>query len=242
MTATISANPLGILIAFGAGIISFLSPCVLPSSRATSRWSRAFLSPSSRPIRPETGLWHLCCAASGCSSPGSPSSSFRSRGRVGARPPARIAQGAALGCRRSVHHRLRRGPPDHRPAGHGLGASRCANSGRVATVVTERRFQVEPPSRGLGAPVMGMAFAFAWTPCIGPVLGAVTALAATRSTLAGAWCCCWLFARPRVPFAVTGLAFGRLTTLYAGPARAVDRAYRGRRDPGHLRILLVTAS
>src|ERR1700727_369592 len=28
--ATISADPLGVLVAFGAGIISFLSPCVLP--------------------------------------------------------------------------------------------------------------------------------------------------------------------------------------------------------------------
>src|SRR5580704_7912544 len=28
--ATISANPLGLLVAFGAGMLSFLSPCVLP--------------------------------------------------------------------------------------------------------------------------------------------------------------------------------------------------------------------
>src|SRR5271167_4202431 len=30
LTATISANPLGVLVAFGAGILSFVSPCVLP--------------------------------------------------------------------------------------------------------------------------------------------------------------------------------------------------------------------
>jgi len=68
---------------------------------------------------------------------------------------------------------------------------------------------------------MGMAFAFAWTPCIGPVLGAVTALAATRSTLAGAWCCCWPIRSASGPFAVTGLAFGRLTTLYARARRGL---------------------
>src|SRR5271169_1050296 len=28
--ATITADPLGILVAFGAGMLSFLSPCVLP--------------------------------------------------------------------------------------------------------------------------------------------------------------------------------------------------------------------
>src|SRR5271167_1353061 len=30
LTATIAADPLGVLVAFGAGILSFLSPCVLP--------------------------------------------------------------------------------------------------------------------------------------------------------------------------------------------------------------------
>ena len=30
LTATITADPLGVLVAFGAGILSFLSPCVLP--------------------------------------------------------------------------------------------------------------------------------------------------------------------------------------------------------------------
>src|SRR5580698_9850747 len=30
VTGTISADPLGLLVAFGAGMLSFLSPCVLP--------------------------------------------------------------------------------------------------------------------------------------------------------------------------------------------------------------------
>ena len=30
MLATIHADPLGLLVAFGAGMLSFLSPCVLP--------------------------------------------------------------------------------------------------------------------------------------------------------------------------------------------------------------------
>ena len=43
----------------------------------------------------------------------------------------------------------------------------------------EKRFAVRPSVLGAWAPpVMGMAFAFAWTPCIGPVLGSVLALAA----------------------------------------------------------------
>src|SRR5580698_9498976 len=30
LSATIAPDPLGVLVAFGAGILSFLSPCVLP--------------------------------------------------------------------------------------------------------------------------------------------------------------------------------------------------------------------
>jgi len=63
---------------------------------------------------------------------------------------------------------------------------------------------------------MGMAFAFAWTPCIGPVLGAVTALAATRSTLVGGVVLLFAYSLGLgVPFLVTGLAFSRLTGLLA---------------------------
>src|SRR5947209_9868398 len=52
-------------------------------------------------------------------------------------------------------------------------------------VMTERRFHVSPSRLGpWAAPVMGMAFAFGWTPCIGLILGGVLALAASQATLA----------------------------------------------------------
>lgn len=40
------------------------------------------------------------------------------------------------------------------------------------------------PQTAWGAMALGSAFAFAWTPCIGPVLGAILALAGTSGTLA----------------------------------------------------------
>jgi cytochrome c-type biogenesis protein len=50
----------------------------------------------------------------------------------------------------------------------------------------ERRFQVSPRPRGmLGAIPVGMAFAFAWTPCVGPVLAAILTLAATVQGASG---------------------------------------------------------
>lgn len=47
----------------------------------------------------------------------------------------------------------------------------------------ERRFQIGRPPLGLiGAFPVGMAFGFAWTPCVGPVLTAVLTLAAASQT------------------------------------------------------------
>ena len=69
---------------------------------------------------------------------------------------------------------------------------------------------------------MGMAFAFAWTPCIGPVLGAVLSLAATRSTLAGGVVLLFAYSIGLgVPFLLTGVAFSRLTSLWARARRSL---------------------
>jgi cytochrome c-type biogenesis protein len=46
------------------------------------------------------------------------------------------------------------------------------------------RMQVEKPIGLWGAYVMGLAFAFGWTPCIGPVLAAILAVAASESSIA----------------------------------------------------------
>jgi cytochrome c-type biogenesis protein len=95
----------------------------------------------------------------------------------------------------------------------------------AARVMGERRWHVRPSRLGLAAaPVAGMAFAFAWTPCIGPVLAAVLGLAATRSTLGGGVALLFAYSIGlAVPFVATGLAFGRLTSAYAR-ARRVLRA------------------
>lgn len=56
---------------------------------------------------------------------------------------------------------------------------------RIGLLAREARFQSGgKPATLSGAYIMGLAFAFGWTPCIGPVLGAILGVAASRDTVA----------------------------------------------------------
>lgn len=55
---------------------------------------------------------------------------------------------------------------------------------RLDFLSREARFQADAPRRSLGgAYLMGLAFAFGWTPCIGPVLGLILGLAGARQSV-----------------------------------------------------------
>ncbi|HXW72045.1 MAG TPA: cytochrome c biogenesis protein CcdA [Methylocella sp.] len=54
---------------------------------------------------------------------------------------------------------------------------------RFAFLYREARFDVQKPLGLWGAYVMGIAFAFGWTPCIGPILTAILAVAASQETV-----------------------------------------------------------
>ena len=55
---------------------------------------------------------------------------------------------------------------------------------RIGTLLRERRVHLaNRPAGYLGAVGIGVAFAAGWTPCIGPVLGAVLTYASTRATM-----------------------------------------------------------
>ena len=70
---------------------------------------------------------------------------------------------------------------------------------------------------GKGGPIVaGAAFGIAWTPCIGPTLGAIlTAAAASSSAAHGALLLVAYSAGLGIPFLATALAFSRLTTAFA---------------------------
>jgi cytochrome c-type biogenesis protein len=56
---------------------------------------------------------------------------------------------------------------------------------RIPFLLMEARLDTSKvnPGHGLGAVLLGAAFAFGWTPCIGPILGAILALAGAQSQL-----------------------------------------------------------
>ena len=93
------------------------------------------------------------------------------------------------------------------------------NRGVFGFLSQERRLDVRPSRLGVWAPpVMGAAFGFGWTACIGPILAGVLTLAATRDTVLQGMALLFVFSMGLgVPFMLTGLglrkAFGALKAL-----------------------------
>ncbi|MBF0148244.1 MAG: cytochrome c biogenesis protein CcdA [Magnetococcales bacterium] len=55
---------------------------------------------------------------------------------------------------------------------------------RIGLLNLEARFnEVKKPAGLMGAYVIGLAFAFGWTPCVGPILAAILALAGGRESI-----------------------------------------------------------
>ena len=85
---------------------------------------------------------------------------------------------------------------------------------RVAFLYREARLSLEKPVGLWGAYVMGLAFAFGWTPCIGPVLAAILAVAGSEDTvLRGAALLAAYSAGLGIPFLGAAFALERFTGL-----------------------------
>jgi len=193
-----STTDVGIPLAVAAGLVSFLSPCVLPLvpgyisavSGVTPDQARA--AGGVRRVLLPSLLFVL-----------SFSTIFILLG-LGA-----TAVGAALN--------------DHRQTLQKVSAVLIVTMGvffLAAPFVTRlnREFHVGALMQraGRGGPVIaGAAFAIAWTPCIGPTLGAIlTAATLSSSAGHGAVLLAFYSAGLAIPFLLTSLAFGTMTSAF----------------------------
>ena len=88
---------------------------------------------------------------------------------------------------------------------------------RIEWLYQEKRVQTNRRPAGLvGAALVGMAFAFGWTPCIGPILAGILAVAATRETVGDGIRLLSAYSLGLgVPFLATALAINRFFAAFA---------------------------
>src|SRR5256886_4212965 len=78
-----------------------------------------------------------------------------------------------------------------------------------------RQFSNETPRGILGSLMLGIAFAAGWTPCIGPILGGIIGLAATSGGWKGGlFLSAFYSAGLAVPFLLTGLGINQFLGFY----------------------------
>ncbi len=89
---------------------------------------------------------------------------------------------------------------------------------KIPLLYREARMNTGAPRRGLGGSfLLGFAFAFGWTPCIGPILAGILALAATRDTVfQGMFLLAVYSAGLAIPFLLTGVGLSQFLKIYGG--------------------------
>lgn len=99
---------------------------------------------------------------------------------------------------------------------------------RIGLLMREGRLGMSKPVGFWGAYVMGLAFAFGWTPCIGPILAAILAVAASEATVTkGAGLLAVYSAGLGIPFLIAAFAVERFSALFQrfrGQLLNVERA------------------
>ncbi|MDE2492046.1 MAG: cytochrome c biogenesis protein CcdA [Elusimicrobia bacterium] len=206
-----SASSIGYGAAFAAGIVSFLSPCVLPlvpgyisfmSGLSLDELSKG--SKAGRALR-HAG-WESVCFVLGFSLV------FTALG----------ASATAAGEFLLAHL-----PVVSKIAGAVIVLFGLHMTGLITIPVLYYQKRADAGSFRpgyVGSFLMGLAFAFGWTPCIGPILSGILALAATRDTVAQGVALLFVYSMGLgIPFILTGFAVGaflRFFTRYKRYIRA----------------------
>ncbi|MBA2627451.1 MAG: cytochrome c biogenesis protein CcdA [Gemmatimonadales bacterium] len=155
---------LGIAVAFFAGILSFLSPCVLPLVPSYIGFLTGVTKPDA-PDRRRAALLHAMMFVIGFSL-------------------VFIALGATA---TALGQALRYYSPWIQRVGGVLiilFGLYCLGVLKLRFLQREQRVHVENKPLGyLGSALVGVAFGAGWTPCIGPILGAILTVAATEQSV-----------------------------------------------------------
>jgi len=102
---------------------------------------------------------------------------------------------------------------------------------RIDLLMREKRAEMARPVGLWGAYAMGLAFAFGWTPCIGPILAAILAVAASEATIAkGAGLLAIYSLGLGIPFVIAALAvepFAAFLVRFRAHLAVVERIMGG---------------
>lgn len=193
-----------ILVAFGAGFLTFFSPCVLPlipayicfitglsAEELTSSQGRRF--ENLKPILTEAILFVLGFSA------------------------VFVALGASatlLGSYLFAKQKLFRIIGGAAVILFGLHLTGLFN---IRLLQYEKKIHLKgKPVHLFGSFLVGAAFGFGWTPCIGPILGSILMLAATRDTLSkGIFLLSFYSLGLAVPFLLTSIGIGWALALFS---------------------------
>lgn len=84
-----------------------------------------------------------------------------------------------------------------------------------ALYADKRLHSIQGGKTPIGAFLVGFAFAFGWTPCIGPILGAILGLAANSNTISKGIVLLWVYSLGlAVPFLLTSVLVDRFLVFY----------------------------
>ena len=195
------SGSVGVLVAFSAGLFSFLSPCVLP------------LFPSYVSFITGMSVSDLTTDLSGAA-----------RRRVMLHALAFVLGFSlvfvALGASFSAAGQFLL---DYRNLIRQIGGALIVLFGlyiagvfKLAAMGRTMQFQIrEKPAGYLGSLLVGITFAIGWTPCVGPILGAILSLAGTAETVQrGIGLLIAYSAGLGVPFLISAVALGAFLKFF----------------------------
>lgn len=202
-------EPVSLIAAFAAGLLSFVSPCVLPLIPGYISYISGIALEDVR----------------GTPAGGGAVAAVASRGRILASSAAFVLGFSlvfvALGASASALGQLLL--PRLALLGRIAGAIiilfglHTMGILRVGWLYSERRIQTRAKPAGLlGAGLVGVAFAFGWTPCIGPILAGILAIAAAQETVSqGVRLLAVYSLGLGIPFLITALAINQFFAAFA---------------------------